>query len=133
MKKYIVCLLALGQVCYFAQTGYAQTSSDGPKRVAGSMPVSEESTSASDSAWEKALPIIDRDAKNGKPYIPWAATPKDLPQADIPAFPGAEGGGAYSFGGRGGRVFVVKTLADTKKRCRGSAHYRAGENGESDV
>ena len=27
----------------------------------------------------------------GKPYIPWAAKPDDLPQAKIPAFPGAEG------------------------------------------
>src|SRR5688572_17177798 len=62
---------------------------------------------ASDEAWIKALPIIEEDARNGKPYIPWAARPTDLPQADIPAFPGAEGGGAYSFGGRGGKVFVV--------------------------
>ena len=38
---------------------------------------------------------------------------EDLPQADIPAFPGAEGGGMYSFGGRGGRVFVVSSLNDS--------------------
>ena len=66
----------------------------------------------SDEAWEKALPIIDRDARNGKPYIPWAARPTDLPQANIPAFPGAEGGGAFSFGGRGGKVYVVTSLED---------------------
>lgn len=30
----------------------------------------------------------------------------------FPAFPGAEGAGAYTPGGRGGRVFVVSTLAD---------------------
>src|SRR5210317_1571939 len=40
-------------------------------------------------------------------------TPGDLPQSDIPAFPGAEGGGKFSFGGRGGEVFVVTTLADS--------------------
>lgn len=68
---------------------------------------------ASDAAWAKALPVIEADAKNGKPYIPWASRPADLPQADIPAFPGAEGGGAYSFGGRGGKVFVVTSLADS--------------------
>jgi hypothetical protein len=68
---------------------------------------------ASDAAWEKALPIIEEDARKGKPYIPWASRPTDLPQADIPAFPGAEGGGAYSFGGRGGKVFVVTSLADS--------------------
>ncbi|HEU4903344.1 MAG TPA: polysaccharide lyase, partial [Flavisolibacter sp.] len=44
--------------------------------------------------------------------IPWASRPTDLPQADIAAFPGAEGGGKYSFGGRGGRVFVVSNLND---------------------
>ena len=67
----------------------------------------------SDEAWEKALPVIEADAKNGKPFVPWAAKPEDLPQATIPAFPGAEGGGAYSFGGRGGKVYVVTTLADS--------------------
>ncbi len=66
----------------------------------------------SDEAWNKAWPIIDAEAKNGKPYIPWASRPTDLPQADIPAFPGAEGGGKYSFGGRGGKVYVVTNLND---------------------
>jgi hypothetical protein len=53
------------------------------------------------------------EAKNGKPYIPWASRPADLPQAGIPAFPGAEGGGMYSFGGRGGKVIVVTSLEDS--------------------
>ncbi|MCC5805549.1 MAG: hypothetical protein JJU00_04390 [Opitutales bacterium] len=39
--------------------------------------------------------------------------PGDLPQADMPAFPGAEGGGKYSFGGRGGEAYVVTSLADS--------------------
>ncbi|WP_342083737.1 pectate lyase family protein [Dyadobacter sp. OTU695] len=67
----------------------------------------------SEIAWQKALPIIEAEAKKGKPYIPWAARPVDLPQSDIPAFPGAEGGGAFSFGGRGGQVYVVKSLEDS--------------------
>lgn len=66
-----------------------------------------------DEAWEKALPVILEEARNGKPYIPWAGRPTDLPQAEIPAFPGAEGGGMYSFGGRGGKVYVVTSLADS--------------------
>lgn len=66
----------------------------------------------SDEAWNKAVPIIDAEAKNGKPYIPFAGKPDDLPQSDIPAFPGAEGGGKYSFGGRGGKVLVVTNLND---------------------
>src|SRR5207244_10980667 len=67
---------------------------------------------SSDEIFAKARPRIEEDAKNGKPYIPSAAKPSDLPQAKIPAFPGAEGGGMYSFGGRGGKVWVVTSLAD---------------------
>lgn len=67
----------------------------------------------SDSAWQIAWPIIDNDAKHGKPYIPWAARPTDLPQSSLLAFPGAQGGGMYSFGGHGGRVLVVTNLDDS--------------------
>jgi pectate lyase len=70
-------------------------------------------TRQSDEAWAKAQPAIKQWEAKGKPYIPWAAKPSDLPQAPIPAFPGAEGGGMYSFGGRGGKVFVVKNLDDS--------------------
>ena len=66
----------------------------------------------SDIAWLKAYPVIQEEAKHGKPYIPWASRPVDLPQAEIAAFPGAEGGGKYSFGGRGGKVIVVTNLND---------------------
>ena len=84
-----------------------------PKEVqAQAAQLMEESQHQSDLAWEKALPIIEAEAKAGKPYIPWAARPSDLPQATIPAFPGAEGGGAYSFGGRGGKVITVTNLND---------------------
>jgi hypothetical protein len=64
----------------------------------------------SDSMWNIALPIIEKEGKEGKPFIPWASRPDELPQASIPAFPGAEGGGKYSFGGRGGRTIVVNNL-----------------------
>ena len=66
----------------------------------------------SDSAWAAAFPIVIQEAKEGRPYVPWAARPYDLRQAKIPAFPGAEGGGMYTFGGRGGKVLTVTNLND---------------------
>src|SRR6185503_17376193 len=67
----------------------------------------------SDEAFAKAQPTMKEWEAKGKPYLPGAAEPKDLPQAKIPAFPGAWGGGMYSFGGRGGRVIVVTNLNDS--------------------
>lgn len=72
-----------------------------------------EADARSDEAFRRALPEIEAWASKGKPYIPGAARPEHLPQAGIPAFPGAEGGGMYSFGGRGGKVFVVTNLNDS--------------------
>jgi hypothetical protein len=100
-------------VLFFGIAAFAQYP-DVPKEAqAWADSLMDVSRRASDAAWAKALPVIEEDARKGKPYIPWAARPTDLPQAEIPAFPGAEGGGAYSFGGRGGKVFVVTSLADS--------------------
>ncbi len=67
----------------------------------------------SDELFASQQPILEAWAAKGKPYIPSAAKPSDLPQAKIPAFPGAWGGGMYSFGGRGGQVLVVTNLDDS--------------------
>lgn len=67
----------------------------------------------SNEIWAAQQPVLKDWAAKGKPYLPGAEKPADLPQAKIPAFPGAEGGGMYSFGGRGGRVIVVTNLNDS--------------------
>jgi len=59
----------------------------------------EEVQRLSDEAWERALPIVLEQAREGRPYVPWANLPQQLPRAEIPAFPGAEGGGAFTQGG----------------------------------
>ena len=89
--------------------GYPRLSSEA---FAAATAKQKAADSRSDALFEKAMPTIEQWAKNNKPYIPWAAEPKDLPQAEIPAFPGAQGGGMYSFGGRGGAVLVVNNLND---------------------
>ncbi|MDF7814128.1 polysaccharide lyase [Hymenobacter sp. YC55] len=113
MKKFARPLLGLAvslatQQAALAQ--YPQIPADVQKATNDMM---KEAQRQSDLAWAKAYPIIQRDAQNGKPYIPWAARPIDLPQSPLPAFPGAEGGGAHAFGGRGGKVYVVTSLADS--------------------
>ena len=103
-----VFLLFLGSFQCFAQ--YPKIS---PEVQAQSKVIMDEAEKRSDEAWEKALLVIEEEAKHGKPFIPWASRPNDLPQAEIPAFPGAEGGGMYTFGGRGGNIYTVTSLEDS--------------------
>ncbi|WP_207421361.1 polysaccharide lyase [Desertivirga brevis] len=113
MNKYWKGFLLLTALSGMTSTGFAQYPKIPEDVGRASNALMEQARRQSDIAWQKALPIIEKEAAQGKPYIPWASRAIDLPQAKILAFPGAEGGGAYSFGGRGGKVYVVTSLADS--------------------
>jgi hypothetical protein len=112
MKMYLkltTTIVLLFLVTHFTKAQYPTIPDDVQKAADKMM---DEARQHSDAAWLKAYPIIQEEAKHGRPYIPWAARPVDLPQAEIPAFPGAMGGGEFTFGGRGGKVIIVTSLAD---------------------
>jgi len=113
MKIRILPFFYAAALLTISQSAFAQYP-DIPKDIQEqSNALMKETERLSDIAWLKAVPVIEKESKEGKPYIPWAARPTDLPQSPLLAFPGAEGGGAHSFGGRGGRVIVVTSLADS--------------------
>ena len=118
MRKKLLCsvsvALLIGPTVLYAQ--YPQMT---PEAKAAYEKMITEERRLSDEAWTKALPIVEKEAKEGRPYVAWASRPDDLPQAKIPAFPGAEGGGMYSLGGRGGKVITVTSLED-----RGPGSFR---------
>lgn len=106
-RKFILFILFLGTLNTYAQ--YPNLSEEDRAKEKA---IKDEAYKHSDEAWEKAKIIVKQEEKEGKPYLPWAGRPNDLPQAEIPAFPGAEGGGMYTFGGRGGEVYTVTSLED---------------------
>lgn len=112
MKKRIL-LLSLCFAFFLFNEAFAQYPQVPEKVKAETDSMMAAAMRHSDSAWKVALPIVRADQRKGKVYVPWASRPTDLPQAKIPAFPGAEGGGKYTFGGRGGKVYVISTLADS--------------------
>lgn len=106
-------LVSLAGALGIAQQAHAQYPQVPDAVKAQSEELMKAAYAHSDSAWQIALPIVQEEAAHGKPYVPWASRPSDLPQSPLLAFPGAEGGGAHSFGGRGGKVYVVTSLDDS--------------------
>lgn len=108
-KKQVLTAAIFALVSATAMAQYPQLTQEASEHVAK---LKAQWKAHADSMWVEAFPIVVEEAKNGRPYIPWASRPYDLPQAKIPAFPGAEGGGMYTYGGRGGKVLVVTNLND---------------------
>ncbi len=110
IKKSIAVIFSFMMLCLVTSTAqYPQVPKE--QQEIADQKLDAEKKSAQE-AFEKAWPIINAESLKGKPFIQWAERPTDLPQAKIPAFPGAEGGGKYTFGGRGGKVITVTSLED---------------------
>ena len=112
MNKNIIAVIVFSCAVFSLQSVKAQYPRVPPAMQAKADSILNLEKLRSDKVFEKAMIAIKKEEAAGKPYVPWAAKPSDLPQAKIPAFPGAEGGGAFTAGGRGGRVIVVTNLND---------------------
>ena len=81
MKKHTG-LFLIAAALGFTEPAFAQYPDIPAKVKQESEALMKEATRRSDSAWQVALPIIKADQRKGKVYVPWAARPTDLPQAN---------------------------------------------------
>ena len=87
MQKNRIVILMLGM--FSVLTAYAQYPSLTKAERDRDHYIDSITKAHSDSAWQVAWPIVEKETREGRPFIPWASRSSDLPQADIPAFPGA--------------------------------------------
>jgi len=114
-KTALIRTIMVASFCSFFSSAYAQYP-DIPKPLQEKTDaVMKAESDRLDQIWKANESIIKAEALQGRLYVPWASLPTDLVHADIPAFPGAMGGGAQTPGGRGGKIFVVTSLEDSGK------------------
>jgi hypothetical protein len=75
MKKQFASLASLAVLAALPQLARAQYPSIPPDVQKASDDMMKEEQRQSTIAWNKAYPIIKKEAQQGKPYIPWAARP----------------------------------------------------------
>lgn len=80
MKKKYVLLAAFAAAMLTPSVVWAQYPQITDEAKENYKKMMTEERKRSDEAWAKALPIVLKEAKEGRPYIPWAGRPYDLPK-----------------------------------------------------
>lgn len=75
MKKRQVFLAAFAATMLIPAVAWAQYPQITEEAKANYTKMMTEERKRSDEAWAKALPIVQKEAKEGRPYIPWAGRP----------------------------------------------------------
>ena len=77
MKK-VFLMAAAGLMSVTASAQYPDLTDEAKKLIAEQK---AQWKAHADSAWEAAFPIVVKEAKEGRPYVPWASRPYDLRRA----------------------------------------------------